>query len=284
MPLKTVTCNAAKQLTVNESKTESIAESKSDSVDVHSDNRILKLLLKLDSDVNVLSDKIDQQTLDIRKEFHDNLNKFESKIEEKVKCLIEDQSVKLSQIEFELENKSRLDKLDEVIVKRVPFNKGEKVLDIFHKIALAIKFEHSHHVLVQNIFRLGVHNNNPPILIRFMSQLLKREFLVKYFAHKSLNLSEIGIISGDLTRNRIFVSDNLTKSNNEIYQKAISLKKDNKISKVNVCAGLIFVLFPNNEALTKITHMDQLDINFNDDSIASNESMDSNATIRNVKT
>ncbi len=76
-----------------------------------------------------------------------------------------------------------------------------------------------------------------------------------YFKHGKLNQHDIGCT----TTNRIYASDNLTKTNGTIHYKAIQLLKTKQIWKVQIKSGLIFVQFSETDNdMVKINTLDDL--------------------------
>jgi hypothetical protein len=70
---------------------------------------------------------------------------------------------------------------------------------------------------------------------------LKNAFHHKYFAHKTLNLSEIGFQSDQ----KVYIIENWTKFNQEIYAASMKLKaNDKKLHTVSTSQGVVSVKRP----------------------------------------
>lgn len=219
-------------------------------------DKILDFLKRLDSKVDKVGSEVktslDKQTVKVREEFQKHLSDFDDKLIN----VINEQSAKVCELESINENNERLGKLNDVIIKGVPFAKGEKLFEIFDKISSAIKFGQSKFSSLNNLFRLrsSIEGRPPPILLQFSTQLLKREFMSKYFVHGNLKQSDIGLTSN----NRIYACDNLTKRNNAILQKALSMVADKQLTKARTRAGYVYVQFLNAADFVLIRNADEL--------------------------
>lgn len=165
-------------------------------------NAVTDLLMKLDTKMDKMRSDItvnlEKQTKIVRNEFQKHLSEFDNKLVN----VINSQDERLCDLEAIKENDDRVARLNDIIIKGMPVVQNEKI-------SAAIKFNQSIFTSINNIFRLKpLHQNQPaPILIQFSTQLLKRDFMSKYFSHGQLKLKDIGLSS----ENRIYASDNLTK-------------------------------------------------------------------------
>lgn len=220
------------------------------------DDKVLLLLNKLeekiDSNHKDIGDKIQQQSINFRDEFSKSLNQLESKMDDKMQNSLSCHASQLDKLACIIENNERLAKLNDVLLRGIPTNKNESLLSLFDQISTTIGFE-AKRSAVNNIFRFGT-ETNAPILVKFLSIILKREFMTKYFAHRELTLSAINMDS----QNRIYASDNLTKANYDIQQKAVKMLKEKVISKINIKSGLVYVKFKDGLDFVKIIHIDDL--------------------------
>lgn len=78
----------------------------------------------------------------------------------------------------------------------------------------------------------------------------------KYFAFRQLNLRSIGMDSDQ----RIYASDNLTKTNFDIQQKAVRLLKEKVIFKVHTRNGHVYVKFKEDESFVLVQNSDDLHV------------------------
>lgn len=166
------------------------------------------------------------------------------------------------------EDKLKVLRLREIIIRGVPDLCSDKLISIITKIANSIGFSHNMAYVVDVLFRLNkkiksnnkpiVNNGNAakmsPILVRFTSQIMKNEFINKYYEKKNLSLGDLGYNSSE----RIFISENLSKENNQLLSMAIKLKKHNIIRKTKIVAGMIFVTWAGTVNLAKISNVNDL--------------------------
>lgn len=220
-------------------------------------DKIFVFLNKLDMKFDKISEdfksNLDKQTIKVRNEFQKHLSEFDDKLV----CVIKEQSAKVCELESVNENNERISRLNDVVIKGVPFTQNEKLFEVFNKIAVAIKYDQSKFSSLNNLFRLksSSETRSQPILLQFSTQLLRREFMSKYFAHANLKLNHIGFTS----ENRIYACDNLTKQNNSILQKALAMVADKRLSKVRTRAGYVNVQLPNKTDFVLIKSVDDLD-------------------------
>lgn len=215
------------------------------------------LELKMDRNHQDITSKIDQQTNMIRDEFSKNLIDFQTKIENNVQRDLSNHSSRVEQLSAVVANIERETKLNDVILRGIPSTDNERVMNIFDQVCTTIGFELKCSA-VNNVFRLGTTKNNTDrntaILVKFSSLVLKREFMSKYFAFRNLNLRSIGMDSDE----RIYASDNLTKTNFDIQQKAVKLLKNKVIFKVHTRNGHVYVKFNEDGPFVLVQNSDDL--------------------------
>lgn len=226
-----------------------------------SDDKLLslvkKLNLKIDKNHADIGVKIDQLAINHRGELIQNLHDIESKMDDKLQKCLSTNTSKIEHLTNVIEDNERVAKLNDVVLKGIPLKKNENLVTIFDHISSAIGFEVNHST-VNIIIRLQHRNNQtaPPILVKFLSIIQKRQFMTQYYAHRDLNLSEIGMDS----EGRIYATDNLTKLNYNIQLKAIKMLKDQAISKIHTRSGLVYVKFTGADDFVKILHLDDLNL------------------------
>lgn len=217
---------------------------------------IMTLDTKIDGIRNDLSVEIGKH---VRNEFEKHSEHFTNKIFD----VVNHQTNKVNALEIEMENNERIARLNDVIIKGVPTNHKAKLVDVFGAICSTIGFSHSTITSINNMFRLSNTNTqSSPILVQFATQLLKREFMSKYYSHGHLQLKHIGISS----ESRLYASDNLTKLNNSILQKSLQMVKKKLISKVRVRAGYVYVQSSNGNEFKQIRKEEDLGDLDNDES------------------
>lgn len=233
----------------------------------NSDNEVCQLLKSLSSKVsgldkkfdsvhNDLAAKLEQESNNIRTDFHQRFDSFTNKITA-IETDIERQSERVNKVEDEIETNNRIKRLNDVVLRGVP-NDMKDLHAMFGSISAAIKFQPTKFECLNNIFRIGNKNNgsySSPIVVQFTTQLYKREFMNCYFTYGQLNQSDIGCP----TNSRIYASDNLTKTNGTIHYKALQLLKSKQIWKAQIKSGLVFVQFSESiNSMVKINSLDDL--------------------------
>lgn len=206
-----------------------------------SDENVVEMLHTLRNEMNaklqILSEKLDQQTYYI------------SQIKSDLVNCIRGQSVMLRRLQWANEDRSRLERLDDVIVKGLPYHPNENLEIIFDQIASIIGFGHSKYAAVKNIHRVAMYKEMPPIIIRFASQTLKERFIQNFFAF-GIAIGFMGSI--------IYLSDNFTKQNYSILKKARQYREAKKIEKIVTQGGFVYVGLQENSQLQKIKTVNQL--------------------------
>jgi hypothetical protein len=141
-----------------------------------------------------------------------------------------------------LEHSAELNsKSNDLIMKGVPMLSRENTTTYYERAARTIGFA-ANSIPRADVFRLGRKAANstvgPPILIKFMNKMDKSDFHNKYFKHLNLKLSDLGFESSE---ERIYISENLTKSCQTIFVEAKKLKREGKMSAVKTSFGAVFV-------------------------------------------
>lgn len=215
------------------------------------DDKIQQLISAMNERFDKFDQKLDHQYTNLISECK-KLSEAISKVESGLSMHKEEVLERLNILEKFKNETVRYDRLNEILVKNVPQLKQESLIDLFTKISETIGFERDIYQSVDSIFRLGNqsknHNRSPPILIKFTSQLLKRQFLSKYYVCGKLSLNNIGFESQD----RVFINENLSPTVNNIYVRALLLKKNNLVEKVVTKSGCVYIKFPGKADLIKI--------------------------------
>jgi hypothetical protein len=132
-------------------------------------------------------------------------------------------------------------KVNDLIIKGVPMTADEDLTGLYCKIATALGYSPAQ-IPHAEIHRLGRKRSDakydPPLLLKFGNFIDRKKFYSNYFLHRNLNLSEIG--SGTTTQ-RIYITENLTKQNQEIYATAMRLRYEKKILSVSTSNGVVMV-------------------------------------------
>lgn len=158
---------------------------------------------------------------------------------------------------------SRIDQLErqirinELVLSGVPFVNNENLVEIMTTICRVIKFSGGVDS-IESCFRLPVRNNrrrsSPSIIIKFWGADAKNDFFKQYFATKKLCTSMIGFAAPS----RVYVNENLTKRNFEIFCASRDLKKDGRIARFNTQRGRVVVQLQGSDKSYIVDSLDQL--------------------------
>lgn len=160
---------------------------------------------------------------------------------------------------------NRYSRSNQINIRNILYTRNENLHNIFRAISSAIGFnkttydQHIYRVLPKgNLHKPSMqpsdpanaiksrlrnkasnHENyiSPTIVVQFVTPWDKSQFMNMYFKHITLNLSEIGF-SSDV---RVFISENLTSVNYNIFRQAAQLKKQGTIFKIQITNGLVYI-------------------------------------------
>jgi hypothetical protein len=128
----------------------------------------------------------------------------------------------------------------DMVVKGIPMQQNENVVDIYLKIATAIGYARGN-IPTADFFRLGRKRDgtkfDPPLLLRFATVYDKTAFHRNYFRHLTLNLTDIGFPA----RQRIYITENLTTKRQELYTTAMKLRRENQLHSVSTSNGRVMI-------------------------------------------
>jgi hypothetical protein len=190
---------------------------------------------KFSAKIDDLSKSIETIKEDIKDEFVSRIANNEGNIAaHEVRLTDVEEAVRSLKNEVEAASKT-----NDLIIRGVPMAPSEDVVDVYCKIATAIGFAPDTIPRVQ-IFRMGKKTNanfDPPLLVKFADVIDRKTFYTNYFRCKTLNLSQIGFNSTQ----RIYITENLTKRNQEIYAAAMKLRYEKKIWSVSTSNGVVMV-------------------------------------------
>lgn len=159
--------------------------------------------------------------------------------------------------ENRIDELERLVRTNELVISGVPFVVNERIMDIISEISKAINFAGGSDS-IENCFRLPVSNkrrrSSSSIIVKFWGSNAKNDFFKQYIGTKKLCASMIGFAAPA----RIYVNENLTKRNFEIFCKCRDLKKDGKIARFNTQRGRVVVRMVGSENTFTISSLEQL--------------------------
>lgn len=231
--------------------------------------------------IDVGNSKLILSINDVKKDLKHDIQQLSTHINGKLNII--DQDIKKLQQRCDVleDLVMRLDRRKELMVRNVPVLKDENVATIAGQICQAIGFLSPYGVPVA--FRFGTSGAiqqaeatksrvlrstsstsdkredksipSPPILFKFATEWDTRAFMVRYFHHSQLKLTDIGFKTTD----RIYVNQNLTAANFAIFRLGRELKKAGVLSKVRVSDGVVAVQkIGNSKVFTMVTDIQDL--------------------------
>jgi hypothetical protein len=216
------------------------------------DTKLSQFRENLNTDID---NKIEGLRADIRSELTVQINQTANRMDAYSNSMANvENRVDLLEERFEASSKE-----NDLLIKGVPIVSNEKCPNIFRRIAGAIGIGPESMPAVV-AFRLGRKkpgsDRDPPILLKFCNHIEKDHFYQKYFAFKNLNLTHIGF---DVDQ-RIVISENLTRHNQQIFQAAIKLKFERKIFQVSTNNGAVFIRKGQTSRRTMVSKLSDLDV------------------------
>lgn len=233
-----------------------------------------------------LAAMIDVRILELEKKFTERVDEVEKSAEVKLNRLDEAIDNRINQMETNLQKAlrnadensgtsntngtdERLDELerqarsDEIVISGVPIIENENLEEISVNICAAIGYGRKD--AIKSIFRLPQRQNNnsatqskqrmaPSIIFKFWSTDAKSDFFRKYIAKKNLCATNIGFQSAA----RIYVNDNLTRRNFELFRHARQLKIEGKIFHYSTLRGRVFIKLNSDSKQIGVSSLDQL--------------------------
>jgi hypothetical protein len=148
-------------------------------------------------------------------------------------------------------------KAADLIIKGIPLLSTDNPVNLYFGVASALGFDQNTTPAAE-VFRLGKKKSgssfDPPILVKFTRLLDKNEFFRRYFRHKNLNLSEIGFP----LHQRIYITENLTKQDQEIHGAAMKLRSERKLYSVSTSKGAVLVRWNKDDRPVRIRAVSEL--------------------------
>lgn len=159
--------------------------------------------------------------------------------------------------ENRIDELERAVRMNELVISGVPYVADERIIDIVSNICKAIKFTGGIDS-IETCFRLPTASNrrrtSSSIIVKFWGADAKNQFFKQYFVAKKLCTTMIGFTA----KSRIYVNENLTKRNFEIFCKCRDLKRDGKIARFNTQRGRVVVRINGTGDANIINSLEQL--------------------------
>lgn len=187
-----------------------------------------------------------RMTIDMNETREENCKIIEQKTNDTVSSSIASSSIGIS--ENRLDQLERQMRMNELVISGVPYVDNEKVWEIVSSISNVIKFPGGSDS-IETCFCLPMQS-----IVRFWGAEAKSAFFKHFFAAKKLCTSLIGYSA----TSRIYVNENLTKRNFEIFCMARELKKNGKIVRFTTQRGRVNIKLHGSENSYTIDSLSQL--------------------------
>lgn len=185
----------------------------------------------------------------LRKEIDDKLASAVNKTATEFSNL----TMRQDSLEARVERLDRLSFSSDLLLNGIPWIENENLMDIYSSICTTIGFRAKDYTLL-SIFRLKKANQNPTIILKFISPQAKSEFYFCYLKFRKLSLIHLGFET-DL---RVYVTESLTPINSEYFKFALELRKKGLLHKVYTHNCLVFVKKSSEADPIKISSIQQL--------------------------
>lgn len=203
--------------------------------------------------IAVTEERLDNKIIKLENELQNNVSNFDAAIDVKVTEIL---NARQQTTEARIDHLERLARANELVISGVPRVDAENIETICSKICDSIGFDVTS---VQSCFRVPSTVNlrgptSPSIIIKFWSLDAKTDFFRSYIAKKNLCVTDIGFS----TPARIYINENFTKKNFEIYRAVRQLKADGKIFQYNTYNGRISIKQYSDSRQTIVESKEQL--------------------------
>lgn len=161
-----------------------------------------------------------------------------------------------------IDNLERIQLLTDLIIHGIPKFPSEDIHIIFQNICTKIKFDIPICNTITSLFRIKQERNSKPsIIVKFVSQNVRNNFLSLFGKSRGLILKDIGIEADG----RIFVNESLSKLNLQIFRYAMSLKKTNAIAGVTTYNGIVQIRRLKTDSYIRVASISAVDEILDDD-------------------
>lgn len=249
------------------SKMDALGNTMSD-VDKRLDVKIDNMETSLSTMIREVNDGMDKRlttfAADIDQRFNDVVASINRKCEESLAKLSNDVKNRVDELravhEFRLDKLERLSLEKDLIITGVPVENDDNPIGIIGEICAALNCNLNQRDF-SAVYRLKSNRTSTnakqsvPIVAKLYDNWAKHELMSCYFKRMNLSLKDIGFKS----TSRIFINENLTQSNREIFKLASEAKKAGHIVKFFTRNGLVHVLRSENAKPICIHHTGELE-------------------------
>lgn len=226
---------------------------------------------------NKLTEQISSIQIQLTMQIKEITEQFNNKIE----AVTKDNAVLRTRINELEELQSRQERSKQLVIRNLPVLGDEKLQTIFKNISDAVNFDvsackgfHIYRLLPKTVSSKRVLRSNvssgpsqssskvghyPIVIVQFLAEWDKSTFLHKYLnciKSAGLNHSMLGI--GLTSNSRIYIGENLTKKNHEIFIKCAMLKVSGKIAQYYTRNGIVYARKSMNSSAAAILSLDSL--------------------------
>lgn len=194
---------------------------------------IANLIRSTNNSIDVNHDDISTKIESMTKNFHERIDKVD------YNC-----KVALSRLDSSEDAIERITKANDLRIIGVPMSQHEDLKSIFKRIAKVINYSIDCPLYIPSLSRLGKPTNTndgpscPTIIAQFMAPHIKRQFFNAYLKKLTLSTADLGYHPPS---KRVIINENLTKLNKAIFDDALLLRKQKKLSQVFTVNGLVYV-------------------------------------------
>lgn len=196
-----------------------------------------------------------QVIIDVNTATDENLRRIDEKVNECVAASMANATGVIT--DERIDQLERQVRMNELVVSGVPFVENENVLETLSSLCRVINYSGGTNA-IETCFRLPANRNqrrsSSSIIIKFWGADAKNDFFKQYFTVQRLCASMLGFGAPS----RIYINENLTKRNFEIFRKARELKKEGKILRFNTQRGRVVIKLLGSEQMHTIGSLDQL--------------------------
>lgn len=230
------------------------------------DERVTGFERRIIDQFNAHKESLDNKVTLVEKRFDELETKLSADVKtvsDKVNCTTPDMLANSmsAAAELRIDQLERQVRMNELVISGVPMVENENLVELMDVICKTIKFSGGG-TSIESCFRLPSRTSSrkrtsPSIMVKFWGADAKTDFYKQYFVSKRLCTSMIGFA----TESRIYVNENLTKRNFEIFRMARDMKNQGKISRYNTQRGRVVIQLLGSEqshAIESASHLSSL--------------------------
>ncbi len=201
----------------------------------------------LDDKLHKFAGYVEAKIDNVRTECADSIKVLSDELSTKIRLFNDDIDERLDFLE-------RQSKQCDIIIKNIPYRPEENMRNLVYDTCDAIKF--SNVKTIKSAFRMSRSSNRSnPIVMKFYDRSDKHDFMRAYLNYNMLNLNDLGFHS----KLRIIICEALTTKNNEIFKKAMYLKRNKELFSVSTKNGFVYCRLDSNSQFLHVSSLSSLD-------------------------